>query len=75
MIDRASAAFLGEHKLSDPWLSLEILRKNLYEVKYEVAERQEMAYAPIKGLMELFTTATPTPANTNLKQGYLGMVD
>ena len=75
LIDRASAAFLGEHKLSDPWLSLEILRKNLYEVKYEVAERQEMAYAPIKGLMDLFATPTPTPANENTYQSQLGRVD
>ena len=67
LIDRASSAFLGDQKLSDPWLSLEILRKNLYEVKYEVAFRPEMAYVPIQGLSELFTQNQLTHANENIQ--------
>ena len=67
LIDSASRAFLGDHKLSDPWLSLEILRKNLYEVKYEVSQRPEMAYVPIGGLYDLFggNSGGQTHANDN----------
>lgn len=62
LIDSASRAFLGDKKLNDPWLSLEILRKNLYEVNYEVNNRPEMAYVPISGLSELLLQ----PADTNM---------
>ncbi len=53
LIDSASNVFLGEKSLADPWLSLEVLRKNLYEVRYEVGNRPNMAYVPIGGLSEL----------------------
>ena len=54
LISRASQEFLGDYQLSNPWLGLEVLRKNLYEVKYEVSQRPEMAYVPIGGLYDLF---------------------
>ncbi|MCM1324259.1 MAG: hypothetical protein NC218_08860 [Acetobacter sp.] len=65
LIDSASRAFLGEKKVNDPWLSLEILRKNLYEVNYEVNNRPQMAYVPISGLSELLVP--PSAANMNIK--------
>lgn len=70
LIKEATSTFLGEHKVSDPWLSLEILRKNLYEVKYEVAERPEMAYVPIQGLTELFAQTQSQHANENIKSSF-----
>lgn len=65
LINQASKEFLGEHSLQDPWLSLEILRKNLYEVKYEVTSRPEYAYIPINGLADLFGNPPHTHANEN----------
>lgn len=56
LIDTASKEFLGERTMAEPWLALEVLRKNLYEVNYEVASRPSMAYVPIMGLSELFNT-------------------
>lgn len=65
LIDSASRAFLGEKSISDPWLSLEILRKNLYEVNYEVNNRPSMAYVPINGLSRLLVS--PEAANMNMR--------
>lgn len=65
LIDRASQTFLGKKTMNDPWLSLEVLRKNLYEVNYEVGNRPAMAYVPISGLSELMGYNTPQPANEN----------
>ena len=53
LIESASKTFLGRYTLQDPWLSLEILRKNLYEVNYEVNNRPHMAYIAIDGLTDL----------------------
>lgn len=53
LIDAASRAFLGQKTLKNPWLSLEVFRKNLYEVNYEVCNRPQMAYVPINGLSKL----------------------
>ena len=66
LIERASQAFLGDRSVQEPWLNLEILRKNLYEVNYEVGNRPDMAYVPIEGLNELFALA-PRAANENNK--------
>lgn len=65
LIEHASQAFLGNKSVQEPWLNLEILRKNLYEVNYEVGNRPAMAYVPIEGLNELFGMA-PQPANEAL---------
>lgn len=53
LIEAATHAFLDGHKENDPLLALEILRKNLYEVEYEVGNRPDMAHIPVKGLSEL----------------------
>ncbi len=53
LIDSATKAFLGRQNANDPWLSMEIFRKNLYEVNYEVCHRPAMAYVPIEGLSRL----------------------
>ncbi len=66
LINEVSREFLGDHKLSDPWLSLEILRKNLYEVKYEVTSRPNYAYIPINGLADLFNKPSHDHANQNI---------
>ena len=66
LIDSASEVFLGDRKMSEPWLGLEILRKNLYEVNYEVGNRPEMAYVPISGLFELLPTQNTGAANDNV---------
>ncbi len=66
LIDRVSREFLGDKSLNEPWLSLEILRKNLYEVNYEMGNRPNMAYVPISGLVDLLNH-TPSAANQNIK--------
>ena len=66
IMDASTKTFLGKEHL-DPWLKLEILRKNLYEVKYEVANRPQMAYIPISGLVDLFDTPKESTSFTNIK--------
>ena len=67
LINAASQAFLGDKSLdADPWLALEVLRKNLYEIDYELNNRPEMAYVPISGLSELLDMEQ-MPANENIK--------
>ncbi len=63
LINKASQKFLGRQNLNDPWLSLEVFRKNLYEVNYEVCNRPQMAYVPIAGLNRLFGNQPPLPTN------------
>jgi len=53
LIADASKTFLGRFSVKEPWLALEILRKNLYEVNYEVNNRPNMAYIAIDGLTDL----------------------
>lgn len=65
LIKTSATTFLGKETL-DPWLKLEVLRKNLYEVKYEVANRPQMAYIPISGLVDLFDTPKDNSL-TNIK--------
>ena len=64
LINEAAQQFLGKYSLDNPWLSLEILRKNLYEVNYEVCNRPQMAYVPINGLSSLLSKAEPQNQNT-----------
>ena len=64
LIHEASQQFLGKHSLDNPWLSLEVLRKNLYEVNYEVCNRPQMAYVPINGLSSLLAKTTKQNQST-----------
>lgn len=66
LMNEASKAFLGRYSVQEPWLSLEILRKNLYEVNYEVNNRPHMAYIAINGLTELLKQ-TPNKDHTIIK--------
>ena len=66
IMDASAKTFLGKETL-EPWLKLEILRKNLYEVRYEVANRPEMAYIPISGLSDLFNNNSKTTQHTIIK--------
>jgi len=59
LINEASHLFLGKHSLDNPWLKLEILRKNLYEINYEVCNRPKMAHIPINGLNLLLNNHQP----------------
>lgn len=68
LIDRSANDFLGNHSLKEPWLGLEILRKNLYEVNYEMGNRPTMAYVPISGLKELLFTPSSQAVNENIKR-------
>lgn len=53
LINKASSTFLNGRSLNEPWLALEVLRKNLYEVNYEFNNRPSMAYVPIRGLKNM----------------------
>lgn len=68
LITMAADTFLDGKSLKEPWLALEVLRKNLYEVNYEVKNRPEMAYVPIRGLTDLLQTNSPTAVRTNHNQ-------
>lgn len=66
LIDESSRLVLNGHSLKEPWLSLEILRKNLYEVNYEVSNRPQMAYIAVNGLSDMLQPA-PKPQRKNNK--------
>ena len=61
LINAGSQSFLGKQSLKNPWLSLEVLRKNLYEVNYEVNNRPQMAYVAVNGLSTLLTEKHNAP--------------
>lgn len=67
LMNDASQTFLGKHSVQEPWLALEILRKNLYEVNYEVNNRPHMAHIAIDGLTDLLKP-TPNTRTTKTKQ-------
>ena len=69
LISEVSKTFLGKMSPNNPWLKLEIFRKNLYEVNYEVCNRQSMAYVPINGLADLLKDKTSNTI-TNRKSNY-----
>lgn len=69
LIESAAQTFLGERSMNEPWLALEVLRKNLYEVNYEVGNRPSMAYVPISGLTELLGSDGWQAVNENFKTG------
>lgn len=53
LIDESSRLVLNGRSLKEAWLGLEVLRKNLYEVNYEVSNRPQMAYIAINGLADM----------------------
>lgn len=64
LINASTKAFMGKHSAKEPFMAMEILRKNLYEVQYEVGNRPHMAFIPISGLTELLTnTSQKVPQN------------
>lgn len=54
MIEKMTESFMLQADKEHPMLALEILRKNLYEVKYEAENRPDMVRIPLKGLVDLF---------------------
>lgn len=56
IVNEAAQTFLGSYSIKEPWLALEIFRKNLYEVNYEVNNRPQMAYVAINGLADMLLT-------------------
>lgn len=65
LMRQATRAFLGRQSLQNPWMSMEIFRKNLYEVNYEVCHRPQMAYVPIEGLSSLLGKNTAVKTRNN----------
>lgn len=65
LMHQATKAFLGKQSLQNPWMSMEIFRKNLYEVNYEVCHRPQMAYVPIEGLNSLLGGKPPVNTRNN----------
>ena len=65
IINASAQTFLGQHNLKERWLSLEVLRKNLYEVNYEVNNRPQMAYVAINGLSDLLQKTSKSKTNSN----------
>ena len=53
LMNEASRLVLNGHSLKEPWLGLEVLRKNLYEVNYEVIYCPQMAYIAVNGLADM----------------------
>lgn len=63
LIDESARLVLNGHSLKEPWLGLEVLRKNLYEVNYEVTYRPQMAYVAINGLASMLSPDKNIPEN------------
>lgn len=53
IIKNLADAFIGELNIDNEWLTIEIFRRNLYEVNYEIAYRPQMLFIPINNLKEL----------------------
>lgn len=65
LIDESARLVLNGRSLKEPWLALEVLRKNLYEVNYEVSNRPQMAYVAVNGLADMLQPENiKTPVNT-----------
>lgn len=48
-----SDAFLSELEIDREWFNIEVFRRNLYEINYEIAYRPTMLFIPINNLKEL----------------------
>ncbi len=53
VIKNLSDAFLSEVDIDKDWLEIEIFRRNLYEINYEIAYRPQMLFIPIDNLKAL----------------------
>ncbi|MGN0929329.1 MAG: hypothetical protein ACI4N3_01680 [Alphaproteobacteria bacterium] len=53
IIEKLTADFLGPQVIDKEWLNLEILRRNLYEIDYELAYRPKMLSVPVLNLLNL----------------------
>ena len=53
VIEKLTADFLKNQIIDKEWLNLEILRRNLYEIDYEIDYRPKMLYVPILNLLNL----------------------
>lgn len=53
IIKNLSDAFLNEIDIDKEWFNLEVFRRNLYEINYEIAYRPQMLFIPINNLKEL----------------------
>ena len=53
IIKDLSDTFLSELKIDKEWFNIEVFRRNLYEINYEIAYRPNMLFIPINNLKEL----------------------
>lgn len=53
IVKTLSDAFLEQLKIDPEWLKIEILRRNLYEINYEISYRPNMLFIPVDNLKEL----------------------
>ena len=53
IIKYLSDAFLSELEIDREWFNIEVFRRNLYEINYEIAYRPTMLFIPINNLKEL----------------------
>lgn len=67
IIEHSTAAFMNGKSEQQPMMALEILRKNLYEVGYEVGNRPDLAHIPVKGLVGLLNGKSNERAQQMIK--------
>ncbi|MBD5405605.1 hypothetical protein HDR59_03595 [bacterium] len=53
IIEKLTEDFLSQQNIDKEWLNLEILRRNLYEIDYELAYRPKMLSVPVLNLLNL----------------------
>ncbi|MDE6224230.1 MAG: hypothetical protein K2M23_02010, partial [Alphaproteobacteria bacterium] len=53
IIEKLTADFLKNQNIDKEWLNLEILRRNFYEIDYELAYRPKMLSVPVLNLLNL----------------------
>ena len=46
-------AFMASIKIDNEWLSIEIFRRNLYEINYEIAYRPQLLFIPVNNLKDM----------------------
>lgn len=53
VIEKLTESFLKPQNIDKQWLNLEILRRNLYEISYEISYRPKMLSVPVFNLLNL----------------------